>query len=433
MSCSTHKFGGASVRDANAIRRVGALLVEHLDAQGSAVIVVSAMGKTTNALEAVWEADASERRNLWDTCVASHVEVAQTLGLPPEVSGRLVERMESCWHEAYGSTAECDVLDKAVAYDALVAAGELASTTLVHAWLQAIGKSAVWWDVRQTISTHGPHRFARVDESTLHLAGQSLREAFLNDAGRQIVVTQGFIGRHEDGKTSTLGREGSDYSAALLAVATGSKEVTIWKDVPGMMNADPKRYPDAQTVPFVDHAEALELSYYGASVIHPRTVKPLKKAGLPLWVRSFEDPSGPCTQIDAFPGVVPEMPMFIWKDNQTWMEVYTNDGSFLAEDHLTALFGALDRAGIHVRLMQQSATHFGVLADRDDASLDALKAMLEPSFMLDVVHGMTLLTVRHGDAEIVGALTANREVVVEQRSGETWRRVLAEGKDGEHG
>ena len=389
------------------------------------------MGKTTNALEAVWEADASERRNLWDTCVASHVEVAQTLGLPPEVSDRLVERMESCWHEAYGLRRVTSWTRRWPTMPLWRRENWPAPPWSTHGCNHR--RIGCWWDVRQTISTHGPHRFARVDESTLHLAGQSLREALLDDAGRQIVVTQGFIGRHEDGKTSTLGREGSDYSAALLAVATGSKEVTIWKDVPGMMNADPKRYPDAQTVPFVDHAEALELSYYGASVIHPRTVKPLKKAGLPLWVRSFKNPSGPCTQIDAFPGVVPEMPMFIWKDNQTWMEVYTNDGSFLAEDHLTALFGALDRAGIHVRLMQQSATHFGVLADRDDASLDALKAMLEPSFMLDVVHGMTLLTVRHGDAEIVGALTANREVVVEQRSGETWRRSLPRARMGRMG
>ena len=159
------------------------------------------------------------------------------------------------------------------------------------------------------------------------------------DGSSQIVVTQGFLGRHTNGRTSTLGREGSDYSAALLAVACSASSVTIWKDVPGMMNADPKRHSDAVTVPQVDHAEALELSYYGASVIHPRTVKPLQQAGIPLHVKSFLEPEGPSTCIDAYPGLVPEVPMFIWRDDQSWMEVYTADGSFLVEDHLTACSG----------------------------------------------------------------------------------------------
>jgi aspartate kinase len=153
-----------------------------------------------------------------------------------------------------------------------------------------------------------------------------------------VVVTQGFIGRHDSGRTSTLGREGSDYSAALLAVAVGSESVTIWKDVPGMMNADPKWHPEAQTVPKVDHAEALELSYYGASVIHPRTVKPLQQHGLPLWIRSFLAPQGPATLIDDFSDLVPDQPMFIWRDDQVWVEVATSDQSFLAEDHLKDLF-----------------------------------------------------------------------------------------------
>jgi len=418
MKISAHKFGGASVSDAQAIQRVGQLLSDQIEAGERAVVVVSAMGKTTNTLEAVWSAPAGdERRDLWATCVKEHMSVAETLGFSPSLTVTLRERMESCWQAA--EQVRPQSMD--AAYDAMVAAGELASTTLVAAWLSKAGMLAEWWDVRDTLHTTGPHRFARVDESTLGEAGTSLR-ACMDEA--HVVVTQGFIGRHADGSTSTLGREGSDYSAALLAVAVGAEGVTIWKDVPGMMNADPKRHSEAVTVPQVDHAEALELSYYGASVIHPRTVKPLQLAGLPLWVKSFVAPEGPATRIDAFPGLIPEVPMFIWRDHQTWMEIYTADGSFLVEDHLTEVFGALGGSGIHVRLMQQSATHFGVLADRSDAQVARLQEALGRGFRLEWTHDLTLLTVRHGNEHVLYDLTKGRDVLVEQRAGATWRRVL---------
>ena len=419
--CSAHKFGGASVRDAEAIRRVGSLLESQLSAGEKAVVVVSAMGKTTNALETVWTASGALRRELWDQCVASHEDVASALNLPDKVVEDLRDRMEACWHEAH--EAEEREATQA-AYDAFVAAGELASTTLVEAWLRTTGLSSTWWDVRDTLATTGPHRFARVDEATLHEAGASLRDVLHGMEGRHVVVTQGFIGRQSDGTTSTLGREGSDYSAALLAVAVGAREVTIWKDVPGMMNADPKRHADAVTVPKVDHAEALELSYCGASVIHPRTIKPLQNASTPLWVKSFLDPQGPATCIDSFPGLVPDVPMFIWREDQSWLEISTADRSFLAEDHLTELFGLLDEAGIHIRLMQQSATHFGLLTDRDPARLKALKEAAEGTFEVEATHGWVLLTVRHGDEAVIDALTATCLIHVEQRAGATWRRVL---------
>lgn len=426
MTCTAHKFGGASVRDAEAIRRLADLLHAQLGSEGKAIVVVSAMGKTTNALEDIWRAKGEARLALWDSCVTKHLQVAEDLKLPVATRQKLQERMEACLAEALRIEAD-GVIDgaskqAAASYDAFVAAGELASTTLVEGWLQASGMATTWWDVRHTLATTGPHRFARVDESQLQSMGAPLREVL--DGPPQIVVTQGFIGRHATGRTSTLGREGSDYSAALLAVACSAASVTIWKDVPGMMNADPKRHPDAVTVPQVDHAEALELSYYGASVIHPRTVKPLQQSGIPLHVKSFLEPEGPSTCIDAYPGLVPEVPMFIWRDDQSWMEVYTADGSFLVEDHLTALFGALDRAGIHVRLMQQSATHFGLLIDRDEDLMATFTGLLGPGFWVDATHGLTLLTVRHGNEETLARLTAGRTVKLEQRTTSTWRRVL---------
>ena len=413
---STHKFGGASVKDAAAIRRVGQLLANHLRPEERAVVVVSAMGKTTNALEEVWRSSGPEQEGRWGDIVQAHLDVAAELGL--DVAGQLQSAFEASWQEA--QSAQREGLAEA-AYDAFVSAGELASTTLVAAWCAAQGLNAVWWDVRETVHTSGPHRHARVDESALGDAGASLREVL---AASQVVVTQGFIGRHESGRTSTLGREGSDYSAALLAVAVGAESVTIWKDVPGMMNADPKWHPEAQTVPKVAHAEALELSYYGASVIHPRTVKPLQQLGLPLWIRSFLAPEGPATLIDDFPDLVPDQPMFIWRDDQVWVEVATSDQSFLAEDHLKDLFSALDRAGVHVRMMQQHATHFGLVTDRDDIRLQTLEELLGQAFQVRREDGLLLLTVRHGDAAVVHQLTANREVVVEQVAGVTTRRLM---------
>ena len=358
------------------------------------VVVVSAMGKTTNALEAVWSAFAEdERREFVGTCVAQHMAVAKALGLSSSLMETMRGRMESCWQ------ASEQVRPKSMdaAYDAMVAAGELASTTLVAAWLSKVGMSAAWWDVRDTLHTSVRTALRAWMSPPWTKREQSLR-ARMHEA--RVVVTQGFIGRHADGSTSTLGREGSDYSAALLAVAVGAEGVTIWKDVPGMMNADPKRHPEAVTVPQVDHEEALELSYYGASVIHPRTVKPLQLAGLPLWVKSFVAPEGPATRIDAFPGLIPEVPMFIWRDHQTWMEIYTADGSFLAEDHLTEVFGVLGESGIHVRLMQQSATHFGVLADQGRRQMARLEEALGSGFRLEWTHDLTLLTVRHGDGNV---------------------------------
>lgn len=409
------------MKDADAIRRVGALLQSQLGSEEKAVVVVSAMGKTTNALEEVWRSSGLEREKQWKACCEAHTEVARELNLPESASHAVLERMQRCWEEAIRAEKEgCHPR----AYDAFVAAGELASTTLIHAWLEVAGLSAAWWDVRDTLVTTGPPRFARVNEETLNDAGASLRRELSRIDGRHVVVTQGFIGRQADGSTSTLGREGSDYSAALLAVAVGAREVTIWKDVPGMMNADPKRHSDAVTVPEVDHAEALELSYYGASVIHPRTIKPLQNAGLPLWVKSFLNPEGPATCIGRFPHHVPDVPMFIWRENQMWLEIFTADRSFLAEDHLMEVFGLLDEVGIHIRLMQQSATHLGLLADSDAEKLTALKRATTGKFDVEESLGWVLLTMRHGDQTVMDNLCEGLEMRVEQRAGATWRRVL---------
>ena len=249
------------------------------------IIVVSAMGKTTNALEKVWAEENDDKARLeLEKIAASHISVANSLELGAEFSDEIWSLF----------TLQNHIEDSYARYDATVALGELASTRILAEFLKIKGYNACWWDVRKTIKTDLRHKSARVDESTMKSNGAELMD-LLNS--HQIVVTQGFIGEAPDGSTSTLGREGSDYSAALLACAADAVDVSIWKDVQGMHNADPRIFEDTVTVERLDYHEALELSYYGASVIHPRTVKPLQNRDIPLFVKSFIYPNGPSTCI----------------------------------------------------------------------------------------------------------------------------------------
>ncbi|MBC8150083.1 MAG: aspartate kinase, partial [Bacteroidetes bacterium] len=275
-----HKFGGASVKSSEAVRNVGTLLNQNI--QGSAVVVVSAMGKTTNELENVLgvlnkEGVVSAQAQM-NSIIDAHEAIARELGI--NIDLRLI-------FESALKTAN-ELADEDARYDALVAAGEDASTRVLSGYLKTKNFEAMWSDARDVILTDTKHRSARVNERKIYENGAGLRTS-LSEMANRIIVTQGFIGRCPDGRTTTLGREGSDYSAALLACAIGAKEVVIWKDVPGMLNADPRVFEHTETIKELDYGEALELSYYGASVIHPRTIKPLQNEGIPLFVKSFVD------------------------------------------------------------------------------------------------------------------------------------------------
>ena len=301
-----HKFGGASVKNSEAVRNVGTLLNQNI--QGSAVVVVSAMGKTTNELENVLgvlkkEGVVSAQAQM-NSIIDAHEAIARELGINVDV--RLI--FESALKTAH------ELADEDARYDALVAAGEDASTRVLSGYLKTKNVEAKWSDARDVILTDTKHRSARVNERKIFENGAGLRTS-LSEMENRIIVTQGFIGRCPDGRTTTLGREGSDYSAALLACAIGAKEVVIWKDVPGMLNADPRVFEHTETIKELDYGEALELSYYGASVIHPRTIKPLQNAGIPLFVKSFVDLNAPQTRIASYPGKIPGIPMYISRPN----------------------------------------------------------------------------------------------------------------------
>ena len=278
-----------------------------------------------------------------------------------------------------------------------------------------------WWDVRQTIKTDARHKSARVNENAMAENGKEMMEK-LNS--HQIIVTQGFIGRSPDGATTTLGREGSDYSAALLACAASAVEVNIWKDVQGMHNADPRIFEDTITVKNLDYHEALELSYYGASVIHPRTVKPLQNRNIPLFVKSFINPDGSKTCIGDFPDLEIETPMFISRPNTTCLSIGPSDHSFVGEDHIETVFGALAKSGIHVRMMQNSAVQFDLIYDTDAKKEERFLEELGSGFLIKTELGLDLLTIRHGSIELIEKLTAGREVVMEQSNAQTVRRLL---------
>ncbi len=410
-----HKFGGASVKSSEAVRNVGTLLNQNI--QGSAVVVVSAMGKTTNELENVLgvlnkEGVVSAQTQM-NSIIDAHEAIARELGI--NVDLRLI--FESALKTAH------ELADEDARYDALVAAGEDASTRVLSGYLKTKNVEAMWSDARDVILTDTKHRSARVNERKIYENGAGLRTS-LSEMANRIIVTQGFIGRCPDGRTTTLGREGSDYSAALLACAIGAKEVVIWKDVPGMLNADPRVFEHTETIKELDYGEALELSYYGASVIHPRTIKPLQNEGIPLFVKSFVDLNAPQTRIASYPGKVPGIPMYISRPNVTLLSLGPADNSFVGEDHLSTLFARLNKSGIHVRMMENSAVQFDLVFEEDPERRHRFVKGLGDGFWTKTEKGLELLTMRHGNTELMDQLTAGKEIVMEQRNPATHRRLL---------
>ena len=411
MDISIHKFGGASVKNAEAVRNVANILKSSTSGN-PCIVVVSAMGKTTNKLEKVWAEENDVKAGLeLEKIAASHISVANSLELGTEFT-------EELW-DLFKLDTSTDLDAK---YDATVALGELASTRILAEYLKACGFNARWWDVRNTIKTDARHRVARVSENEMPENGTDMMSLF-ND--HSIVVTQGFIGSSPKGSTTTLGREGSDYSAALLACASDAREVNIWKDVQGMHNADPRIFEETVTVEKLDYSEALELSYYGASVIHPRTVKPLQNRNIPLYVKSFVNPEGPFTCIGDFPELEVNTPMYISRSNTTCLSLGPSDHSFVGEDHLETVFGALSRCGIHVRMMQNSAVQFDLVFDTDEKKQSRLKDILGDDFLIKVETGLELLTVRHGNEALVEKLSGGKKVLMEQANAPTIRRLLS--------
>jgi aspartate kinase len=413
------KFGGASVKDATGVRNVANVLTRF--PQDDLLIVVSAMGKTTNALEEVATAHAEGRdaKGLLEALRAAHFGVLNEAA-PGDAAA--ASALDLSFRDVLRMLATRSSGDVDEDYDQIVSLGEVWSTLIVTAHLRAAGMKADWVDARDVVLTDELFRAARIDwESSSANAATRLRSFLTAKPAR--IVTQGFIGRTADGRTTTLGREGSDFSAAIFAYLLDAESVTIWKDVPGMFNADPKRFPDTRLLSHISYREAIELSYFGASVIHPRTLQPLQKKHIPLYVRSFIDPDAPGSTIDDRSENDSLIPSFIVKPKQLLISITPRDLSFIVEENLSGIFWLFAQRNVRIDLMQNSAVAFSVAVEDTRRSRELIEE-LRKAYEVRYNEGCELVTVRHFDEPTLSALTQGKEVLIEQRSRNTARFVL---------
>ena len=405
------KFGGASVKDAAGVKNLANIVKK----QGQNVlIVVSAMGKTTNALETFVQAfmagDVDGMKHVLETVRTYHMNIIHELNGDFTPVHATFSQLET-----YVAQLPGDLYDEV--YDQIVSLGELIATQLVAAHLQDSGVFVHWMDARQLIRTDTRFREGRVDwAETCHRINQAVPR-------RGVAITQGFIGQSADGHTVTLGRDGSDFSAAIFAHCLNAERVTIWKDVPGVLNADPKWFDDTVLLEHITYQDAIELAYYGATVIHPKTIKPLQNKDIPLFVRSFLTPDAPGTAIGNYEHHL-STPSFIFKVNQVLLSLHPADFSFIAEDNLSRIFSRFALAGVKINLMQNTAISFSVVVDNSPDRVAALLANLSEDFRVSYNEGLELITIRYYNQATIDRVLVNKTLLLEQKSRYTVQLVV---------
>ncbi len=410
------------MKDADAVRNLTHIVKQHKDED--ILLVVSAMGKTTNMLEKVL---ANFRQHNGDLgfealteVMAYHEKIILDL-FDNRQDHPVIESVSNLFIELYEKLAQPD-LDYDYQYDQTVSYGELISTTIIQEYLNHSDVPARWLDARKYVMTDYHFRAANPDWDETRLKIQKLNDEHIRGI---VCITQGFIGGTADGKHSvTLGREGSDYTAAIFANCLDAQEVTIWKDVDGLLNADPKRFADTVKIPHISYSEAIELAFYGASIIHPKTIKPLQNKNIKLNVQSFVHPEMEPSVIDKKNGMV--IPSHIVKDNQTLVSFSPRDFSFMNEHNLKTVFEVCDELHIHANMMQTSALTLSICFDHDDAKRDALIATLNESFSIKYNKGLQLYTIRHYEDGLEKAFIAGRKIYLEQRSRATAQFIISE-------
>ena len=410
------------MNSSDAVRNMAGIVQSHLESE-PLVVVVSAMGKTTNLLEKLVPSGleaTSGRSELRRQLESYHISIANSL-IPNDKE--LVDKVYALLNELDATLDSLPPLSDYYNYnyDQVVSFGELLSTTIIAYYLNHLGINTRWIDARQVIVTDNHHREGRVDwEAT---KGRCAIFGSL-DASHQVLLTQGFIAATSDNHTTTLGREGSDYSAAILAYCLGAESVTIWKDVPGFLNADPKYFNDTVKISRIPYNEAIELAYYGASVIHPKTVKPLQNMGIPLYIRSFLMPESEGSIIGNYHTVSPETPLYIFRNNQLLLSIFPRDYSFVAEDNLQVIFGLLNELGIRVNLMQNSALSFSICIDNNPQLTGRLVESLKRMFLVRYNENLQLITIRYYTQPVIDNIVAGRPILLEQRSRSTEQIVV---------
>ncbi|CAN5442272.1 aspartate kinase [soil metagenome] len=415
------KFGGASVKDASAVKNVAEILKLY---EGEKIaVVISAMGKTTNSLEKVVDAYCSktgEAQTFLKVVRDYHQAILEALF--PDHTHLIYEKVNNFFVEIDWVLEE-EPRTYDFVYDQIVSIGELISTSIVSAYLNDVGIQNEWMDIRDCILTDNTYREGKVnwEESSVRVHQQT--DALLKKQNN-ILITQGFIAATSENFTTTLGREGSDYTAAILAHILDAESVTIWKDVPGVLNADPKFFNDAQKLEQLSYLDAIELAYYGASVIHPKTIKPLENKGIPLYVKSFIQPQAKGTLIGKDLQTKPLVPSFIFKSNQVLISIAAKDFSFIAEDNLSSIFGTFASSGLKMNLMQNSAISFSVCVDDDAVKLPKVIAQLKEDYRIRYNTELQLYTIRHYYPSTIENLSAGRDILLEQRSRNTAHLVM---------
>ena len=416
------KFGGASVKDANAVRNVSDIL--SLYSGEKLTVIVSAMGKSTNKLEEVVQAYSKGDGKMFTAHVDDLQEFHQNL------LGELFhERHYSIFNQIEDIFEKLrDLINKpfpdnySFAYDQIVSLGEVISSHIVAAFLFEQGHNASWADARTLIRTDNQYQEGKVDWKKTE---ELIRARFLPEFEKTAIqVTQGFIGHTPEGFTTTLGREGSDYTAGIFAYCADAESVTIWKDVPGMLNADPKWFDNTVKLDSISFKEAIELSYYGASVIHPKTLKPLQNKSIPLYVKSFIDPKADGTVIQSSMANDHLVPSFIFKMDQVLFSFTPKDFSFIVEENFSDIFSRLASVNAKINLMQNSALSFSIVLDRSKTNIQQILDTFKDLYEVRYNEGLELVTIRHYDQETLDRVTENKEILLEQKTRQTARLVM---------
>lgn len=424
---TVHKFGGASVRDAASVKNA-ASIIKALD-QSKIAIVISAMGKTTNALEKVVESHFKKdelKEQLLDDIEKNHLKIIDDLF--PSGNEALKNTVHNFFTEAAWAMEEDLGKGYNFIYDQVVSAGELVSTAIVSEYLNASGIKAKWTDARNFIRTDNTWREGKIlwDETCAEIQ-QHIYGSF--SSGEKIILTQGFIGCTSENYTTTLGREGSDYTAAVLAYCLNAESVTIWKDVPGVLSADPRYFQDYVRFEQISYHDAIELTYYGATVIHPKTIKPLENKNIPLYVRSFTNPQSKGTHIMRDAVTRPKVPSFILKTDQILISISARDFSFIAEENLSELFSLFAKHKAKINLMQNSAISFTVCLDNDPLKIPPLLNDLKKNYAILFNERLHLYTIRNYFPSTIEEFYKAKEVLLEQRTRHTAQLVTRSGSE----
>jgi aspartate kinase len=416
------KFGGASIADAG---RMAALLPIISEEQQPVLLVLSALGKTTNALEKIVNLACKDEKKealaLARQLEQQHLDYAKQL-LEEYHFNHAAIALKGHFAELEQAINTCDASHYDYSYDQVVCMGELLSSTMFSFFLSQHDIANEWIDVRNVIRTDHTYRDGVVNWAYSKHNAESILGSALKHG--KVVITQGFIGATEDGKSVTLGREGSDYTAAILAAMLHLESVTIWKDVDGLQNADPKLFPNTVKIEAITYNEVIEMAFYGAQIIHPKTIKPLQNAGIPLYVKCFFDRTLKGSVIQADVAHIPYPPLIVLKENQELIQVTTKDFSFITEDNLSKLYSIFHDLKIKINLIQNAAISFIASIDNREDKVKALVQALGKEYKVHTNDNVSLLTVRHFTPEVVSELTKGKQILLRQETRKTVQVVM---------